>query len=602
MTDPPLAEHRSASDRGLGIRLGVAWLAVVLPLTILGSLYLLSQPPATITTYFFFSQDLGLLLAASLIPVLITLPSVRLSAGRARWIAGLVERRGWTLCLTAALMVGAAAFAGWWLLFQAYPLSMDEFCAAFDARIFSHGKLLAEVPAAWRPYIGALQPSFIQHTADQRYWVSPYLPMNAALRALAGTLGSQALAGPCWAATSIVTVYALGRRLWPDRKDAAVVSALLLATSAQLLFTAMTPYAMSAHLALNLVWLWLFLRKGWPWHGMAAATGFAATGLHQMLFHPLFAAPFILQLWLGRRWRLAGFYTVAYAAICLFWISYQGLLLQGQGLAPSAAAAHGAADFTHQALALLAPTPGAPGLMALNLLRFAAWQNPLAVALGVLGALYAVRGRDRVLAPLTAGMALTVAAMLVVMPFQGHGWGYRYLHGFLGGLCLLAGLAWVKLTPSGAEGGQRAWAAFGAAGAYCLMLAFPICAHQAVDWLRPYARSNAAIQSTRADVVIVDPKYLTYGFNLVRNDPFLERGPKVMDVNYLTAPQALALCAHFKVALFDRTDGAALGVATLPPMPPPAGKAEVLRSLSCATRVVAPAALATRGVHGRVSP
>jgi hypothetical protein len=588
MTDTHFPDDGRAPVRALSIRLGVAWCAVVLPRVVAAIAFLASRPRGTITTFFFLKEDAGPLLAASLILLLIGLPSVRLSPAGAGWIAGLAERRGRALCVAAALAVGAAALAGWWLVCQAYPLSMDEFFAAFDARIFSRGRLVAEIPPAWRGYAVALQPWFVVHTPGQQYWASPYLPVNAAFRALFGALGSQALAGPFWAASSIVTVYSLGRRLWPERKDVAIVSALLLATSPQLVITAMSPYAMSAHLALNLIWLWLFLRKGWPWHGLAIVVAFMATGLHQALFHPLFAAPFVLQLWLSRRWRLAGFYTAAYAVICLFWVSCWGPLAHGQGMAAPAAAATGAVDFARRALGLFVlPAPDAVGLMALNLLRLVAWQNPLAVALGALGAAHAVRGRDPVLAPLAAGMALTVAAMTMVMPFQGHGWGYRYLHGYLGALSLLAGLAWVKATPRYAEGGG-AWSAFCVAAAFSLIVALPLRAGQAFPFIRPYARSYAAIRHARSDVVVVDPQDLVYGVDLVRNDPFLERGPKVMDLGHLTTAAALALCARYKVALFDRADGQALGVASYAPALPTPGKAEVLRSLSCAAHVVAP--------------
>ena len=73
-----------------------------------------------------------------------------------------------------------------------------------------------------------------------------------------------------------------------------VVAAVLLATSSQFLLTAMTPYSMTAHLALNLAWLWLFLRGGVVGHSLAIAVGALACGLHQLVFHPLFVAPFAL--------------------------------------------------------------------------------------------------------------------------------------------------------------------------------------------------------------------------------------------------------------------------------------------------------------------
>jgi hypothetical protein len=46
---------------------------------------------------------------------------------------------------------------------------------------------------------------------------------------------------------------------------------------------------MTAHLTLNLIWLCLFLRNDKIGHGAAIAVGFLASGLHQLIFHPLVA-------------------------------------------------------------------------------------------------------------------------------------------------------------------------------------------------------------------------------------------------------------------------------------------------------------------------
>src|SRR6266852_644436 len=89
---------------------------------------------------------------------------------------------------------------------------------------------------------------------------------------------------------------------------------ILLACSSQFLITAMSPYAMTAHLALNMVWLWFFLRDTRAGHLMAAGVAFVACGLHQVIFHPLFAAPFLLSLLVARRWKLAAYHGVVYAA------------------------------------------------------------------------------------------------------------------------------------------------------------------------------------------------------------------------------------------------------------------------------------------------
>ena len=111
---------------------------------------------------------------------------------------------------------------------------------------------------------------------------------------------------------------------------------------------------MPAYLAFNLAWLWLFLRGGRLGHGAAIAVGFLAAGLHQVLFHPLFVAPFVWQLWLDRRWRLAAVYTLAYAAICGFWIEFPQLELRWLGEAASAGAPTASAGSWRCVSALLA--------------------------------------------------------------------------------------------------------------------------------------------------------------------------------------------------------------------------------------------------------
>ena len=109
-----------------------------------------------------------------------------------------------------------------------------------------------------------------------------------------------------------------------------MVGVILLVCSSQFLITAMTPYAMTAHLALNMIWLWLFLRDTRGAHALAAGVAFVACGLHQVVFHPLFAAPFILSLLRARRWKLAGDYGAADARrhVGLFRIFYWSLVLR----------------------------------------------------------------------------------------------------------------------------------------------------------------------------------------------------------------------------------------------------------------------------------
>jgi hypothetical protein len=361
----------------------------------------------------------------------------------------------------------------------------------------------------------------------------------------------------------------------------------------------MTPYAMSAHLALNLLWLWLFKQRGWASQGATALVAFAAMGLHQLVFPPLFAAPFVAQLWLERRWRPALFHSVAYAVIAGFWTSYYALMLGSQGLA-AAAEFDGAGGLVSRAIQCIsALRPYDLGLMVENLVRFAAWQNPLAVVLGAIGAAAALKRLDRDTAPLAAGMILTVVAMLVMLAFQGHGWGYRYLHGFLGSWCLLAAAAWTRVTSASEHAQRRAWTALVAATAFVVVVALPARAIQVSQFIAPYARGEAIIQAAPQKVVIVDPEGIWYGQDWVRNDPFLERGPKVLAIDGLTAGQVRDLCARYDIGLVDRRFGAAVGAPAISEAPTP--RRQLIRSLmsglSCGTPL-APGVMQARSRTG----
>lgn len=457
----------------------------------------------------------------------------------------------------AVLLTVATALLGWRLVCRSYPLSMDEFMATFDAAILRRGHLLATVPEAWRGFVGALQPQFMIEVPDGSVWASSYLPVNAMALSVLGRLGTPAVAGAVWAATAIVALYGVARRLWPARPDAAVLAVLLLATSSQFLITAMTPYAMTAHLAFNMVWLWLFLRGGRLGHAGAAGVAFLACGLHQVIFHPLFAAPFVLQLYLDRRWKPALFHTLVYAAVGVFWMSYLLVLL------PAVPEIGGSGSFRARLVMLLTHVdPTGWSLMAKNLLRFVLWQNPLAVGLALAGVAAAVKARGTLRA-LVAGAVLTVLAMTVLMPSQGHGWGYRYLHGFLGSLSLLAAAAWVAAT-TGVEERRRGWSLVLASVAFSLLVLLPVRAWQVRSFIAPYAAATQALRKADVDVVAVDPTGMFYATDLVRNDPWLRNRPKVIDLVTASPDQLRALCATSRLAVFDRTSGFGLKTADYP--------------------------------------
>jgi hypothetical protein len=457
-----------------------------------------------------------------------------------------------------------ASLAGTFFVMMDYPLSRDEVMANFDAVSLSAGDMMAAIPPEWRRFAPAMLPEFSLSVAGNAAWASAYLPGNAAIRALFLWISAPQLANPLLAAIAVWAIFGVARRVWPDHPDAAIVSALLFATSSQVLFTAMTSYAMTALLALNLVWLNLFLRNDRIGHAGALAIGALACGLHQIAFHPLFVAPFIAQLWLTRRWRGAVFHTLGYAAICLFWLSYRQFATAYAGVQLAAEAGVGVGYLAQTLSTLLGELSlQCLDLMILNLQRFAAWQNIVILPLLLL-AIGAWRSDLRVPRPLFAclgGILLALGAVTILMPYQAHGWGYRYLHGMIGSICLFGAYGWLALTPKlDAAQVRRSLCALVGLSLAGLVVLGVLQATMVRQFTAPYERASAALARANADTVLVDHRGLVFAADLVRNDPYLRNHPKIMLLLRLEEADIRILCARGSVALFGRDEGKSVGM------------------------------------------
>jgi hypothetical protein len=262
---------------------------VILAVLLIEQFELAAQHP--MTRFLMQTQDVPVLVLVSL--ALLALAFWRLPQAWGQLLEGAASARPVHLVGVLAIVAGIVVL-GTKFCALGYAFSRDEAMVEFDAAILATGRLIATVPPEWRPFVPALQPEFRLAIPGDVAWVSSYLPGNAALRAVLGLVFNSAFTNAILMLVAVLAVFAIAKRLWPDRPDAWAISVLLLATSSQALFMAMTPYAMSAHLALNLLWLWLFLRDDKAGHLAAVGVGFVATGLHQIIFHPLFVAPFLL--------------------------------------------------------------------------------------------------------------------------------------------------------------------------------------------------------------------------------------------------------------------------------------------------------------------
>ena len=135
--------------------------------------------------------------------------------------------------------------------------------------------------------------------------------------------------------------------------------------------------------------------------------------------------------------------------------------------------------------------------MAQNLLRFVVWQNPVTIMLLVLGGSAAVRAGG-VRRDLLLGIVLMLLVATVLMPFQGYGWGYRYLHGLLGNAVLLAALSWDEIAGEDEKPRARGRGLVNASAIFALLVLLPFHGWHAARIVAPYARVSCAAAAGRS--------------------------------------------------------------------------------------------------------
>jgi hypothetical protein len=534
----------SASEAGRSGLSGMLWSAAIM---IFFVIRLWPIHLDVVTVHYFLEQDRPILLLAAA-----TLTTIVLTERAWRGVA--VPPLGLSLPTTRSWVVGFGlmSLALWWgthVLMLNYPLTRDEHMVVFDMAVFAKGHLAEPLAPFWRPYAMSLTPDFLFQPEHPAALVSAYLPGNAAMRLVFSRLADPALLNPLLAAIGGLALLDIARREFRDDPAAVAVVMVLYLTSTQMLVAAMTCYAMTAHLAFNMVWLAAFLRGGRRGHAVAILVGAYACGLHQIIFHPLFAGPFLLWRSARGEWRIVLMYGAAYAVAGAGWVLYP-TLVAAQTVAPGAVTIH--ADFLMDRVLplLLHRDPNTMILMTYNLSRFLSWQNFALLPL-VIAAWPAIRSNQGIAAPLFGGILLTIVAVgFVLLPYQGHGWGYRYLHGFIGSAALLGGYGMIGLR-------RHAHAAGGIVAlltALTVLVAMPWLMTQAHRFVAPYARVDSMMAAQTTPFVLVDTSASAKMIDQVRNLPNLSNRPIRLSSRAVTPEMLAAVCRRGAVTLVTRGD------------------------------------------------
>lgn len=467
----------------------------------------------------------------------------------------------WHLLTVGGLLAGLLVL-GCHVLLWNYPISRDEHMVVFDMAVFEKWRLAAPLAPGWREFAVALVPAFLLNEVAPSGLVSAYLPVNALMRLAVAQVADPAWLNPLLALAGGVALFDIAKRMFGADARAQSVVLLVYALSTQMLANTMTTYAMTGHMAFNLIWLAAFLRGGRGWHAVAIATGLLATGLHQLVFHPLFAAPFVLWRLRQGAWRLAALYGFAYAAILGWWMVFPILASFQTGVA---AGGENHASFVERVVPLLTRRdPQTLPLMTLNLLRFVAWQHLALLPLFLAAAPVAWRDRG-IAAPMLWGIAAGVAFVALVLPYQGHGWGYRYLHPYLGSFALLAGLGYQRLA-AGAP--RRTEGMVALLTVLTLVGSMPTLLWHTREFTRPHVALERYIAARDADFVLVDtdpPKTATDGqwainaVDQVRNDPDLTNRPLRFSSRAMDLRLTAKLCELGSVSVVSRQEMRRLG-------------------------------------------
>ncbi len=446
-----------------------------------------------------------------------------------------------------SVILGLVCYVGHYVLLGGYANSRDEQMAVFDSQIFIQGLLVAPIDNQWQAFVPALNQMFMIQVGNQESWVSAYLPVNAAFRAMFDSIGDAALTGPFFVVTGALALWRITKQLWPDQDNLSLLSMILYAGSGQILFNGMTSYAMSGHLALNLVWLSLFLMDKKRYDIAALAIGFLATGLHQPLFHPLFAAPILSLLVLQRNWKRAFVYLIGYAAICGLWM-YWPIFISSLATTRSIDSANPVDYLSRLRGAINGLNASGLLLMMLNFVRFLAWQHILLLPLIGIGFLSAWRQRydhrNALFVAMGAGFLLPMIVMLILLPDQGLGWGYRYMHGVIGNGILLAALGWQSLNQAAVK-----YQILLISSAVTFFLMMPIQAYAMHSLYSPLAQIDQRMNDSKADIVLVDTDSFAFASDLVFNLPNLKDRPVRLAAVLIQNQDFVKLCAGHKTLM-----------------------------------------------------
>jgi len=506
----------------------------------------LSGPPHGLAPIFFVlfaDNDYPGALCALLILVAAFCGSRYLSARRiAQWAGD----QPLVIAVITALLLALCTHA----IYHNHPLSMDEYAAYFQSRVFAAGRLNGKFPVALLDWL--IPPGFQNYflnvsrttgSVAEAYWPGFALVLTPFMWA-----GVPWLCNPVISAVTLLVIHRLALELF-DNREAAGFALLLTIASPVIFANGISYYSMPGHLLANSVFALLLVRPTVRRAVAAGVVGSLALALHNPVPHMLFAAPWLV--WVATRQgglrllaALIAGYLPLVALLGLGWFLFSGHLLS-EGLVSVAAPT--ALSHRLQHMIGIFSLPNATVVLArlIGIAKLWVWAVP---GLLILAAAGAVRWHREMLCRLFAASALlTLLGYFLVPVDQGHGWGYRYFHSAWVSLPLLATAALFAPARIPEEAGfhpgpfgDGATKSFVAA---CLLLSLVFGigfrAWQMQDFIARDLSQMPQYGGSGMRVVILDDTHSFYGADLVQNDPWLREDEILMYSHGSTADERM---------------------------------------------------------------
>lgn len=432
-------------------------------------------------------------------------------------VAETLGERPWpTAAVTLVVLALGARY-----IYQAHPLSMDEYSPSFQSRAFAAGHLAGQFPVPLLDWLVPLgfQNVFLSVSHQTGQVLSAYWPGFALLLTPFTLLGVPWLCNPVLGAASVLVLHRLAMELFGSSRLAGLAVLLALASTA-FSINAISFYSMTAHALANALFVLLLLEPNVRRCILAGFVGSFALVLHNPLPHLLFAIPWLVWLALRQdRLRVIPAIALGYLPLCLVLGLGWSLYLAGVRDAPVAAQLQpGFLESWQATLGSVFHWPSTALLhtRAIGLAKLWIWAVPGLLLLALVG--WWTKRADIRIRLLGLSCIATLAGYLFVVFDQGHGWGFRYFHSAWLCLPLLA----VAAVATGHASARFTTCSFAAGmAALCLIPATALQAWQVHEFVDRHLAQLPTAKEGTAEVVIVSGAMGYYAADLVQNDPFL---------------------------------------------------------------------------------